>query len=87
LGLQDAKGGVLVPDVVPGGDAAHRGLANGDIILHLDKDVTASPDEVWKAINAERSEKHEFTMMLVLQKHPRSPGAEWAVLRLREPAG
>jgi hypothetical protein len=32
---------------------------NGDIILRADKDVTASPDEVWKAINAERSEKRE----------------------------
>ena len=45
------------------------------------------PDEVWKAINAEHAEKREFTMMLVLQKHPQAPGAEWVVLRLRKPAG
>jgi hypothetical protein len=43
------------------------------------QDATASPDDVWKAINAERAERHEFIMMLVLQKHPRAPGAEWVV--------
>lgn len=87
LGLEDREGGVLVANVVPGSDAARRGVANGDIILRVDKDSTASPDEVWKAINAERAAKREFTMMLVLQKHPLAPGAEWVVLRLREPAG
>jgi serine protease Do len=87
LGLQDGKGGVLVAGVVPGSDAARRGMADGDIILRVDRDATASPDDVWKVINAERSEKREFTMMLVLQKHPKAPGAEWVVLRLREPTG
>ena len=29
----------------------------------------------------------EFTMLLILQKHPKAPGAEWVVLRLQEPAG
>ena len=87
LGLEDAAGGVLVADVVPGSDAARRGMANGDIILRVDRDATASPDDVWKAINAERAERREFTMMLVLQKHPQAPGAEWVVLRLPEPAG
>ena len=62
-------------------------MTNGDIILRVDRDATASPDDVWKAINAERAEKREFTMMLVLQKHPKAPGAEWVVLRLHEPAG
>jgi hypothetical protein len=68
-------------------DAARRGTANGNIMLRVDSDATASPDEVWKATNAERSEKREFTMMLVLRKHPKAPGAERAVLRLQEPAG
>ena len=87
LGLEDTEGGVLVADVVPGSDAAHRGMTSGDIILRVDRDATASPNDVWKAINAERVDKREFTMMLVLQKHPRAPGAEWVVLRLQGPAG
>ena len=86
LGLEDTAGGVLVTDVVPGSDAAQRGMTSGDIILRVDRDETASPDDIWKAINAERAEKREFTMMLVLQKHPRAPGAEWVVLRLPGPA-
>jgi hypothetical protein len=77
----------LVADVVAGSDAARRGMTNGDIILRVDRDATASPDDVWKALNAERAEKREFIMMLVQQKHPRAPGAEWVVLRLHEPAG
>jgi serine protease Do len=87
LGLEDTEGGVLVADVVAGSDAARRGMTNGDIILRVDRDATASPDDVWKALNAERAEKREFIMMLVQQKHPRAPGAEWVVLRLHEPAG
>ncbi len=87
LGLENTAGGVLVAGVVPGSDAALRGLTNGDIILRVDNDATASPDDVWKALHAERAEKREFTMMLVLQKHPKAPGAEWVVLRLREPTG
>jgi S1-C subfamily serine protease len=81
------KGGVLVADVVPGSDAARRGMTNGDIILRVDRDAAASPDDVWKALKAERAEKREFIMVLVQQKHPRAPGAEWVVLRLHEPAG
>jgi serine protease Do len=87
LGLADTEGGVLVTDVVPGSDAARRGMTNGDVILRVDRDATASPDDIWKAINDERAERREFTMMLVLQKHPRAPGAEWVVLRLQGPAG
>ena len=87
LGLGGTEGGVLVAAVAPGSDAALRGLKTGDIILRVAKEATASPDEVWKAINVERTEKREFTMMLVLQKHPNMPGAEWIVLRLQGPAG
>jgi serine protease Do len=86
LGLKDAEGGVLVAEVVPGSDAARRGMTNGDIILRVDRDPTASPEDIWKAIDAERAEGREFIMMLVLQKQPKAPGAEWVVLRLRAPA-
>lgn len=82
LGLADVQGGVLVSGVVPGSDAARRGIADGDIILRVHGAPMASPDDVWKAINAERAEKRELTMMLVLQKNPKVPGAEWVVLRL-----
>jgi serine protease Do len=87
LGLTDTEGGVVVADVVPGSDAARRGMTNGDIILRVGRNAAASPDDVWKAINAERAEGREFTIMLVLQKHPKAPGAEWVVLRIQEPAG
>jgi serine protease Do len=87
LGVASTAGGVLVAEVAPGSDAALRGMTNGDIILRVNRNATASPDDVWKAINAEREERREFTLMLVLRKHPREPGAEWIVLRLQEPAG
>jgi len=87
LGLENTAGGVLVAGVVPGSDAARRGMTDGDIILRVVRDATATPDDVWHAIDAERAAKREFTMMLVLQKHPHAPGAEWVVLRLPESAG
>jgi hypothetical protein len=82
-GSQDAT----VADVAPGSDAARSGITSGDIILRVGRGVAASPDAVWKAISSQRTEKRECTIMLVLEKHPRAPGAKWVVLRLQEPAG
>ena len=79
----------LTPPVIA---AVSRGsgpqaLLRGRPAHKVQRDATASPDDVWKAINAGHAEKHEFTMMLVLQKHSRAPGAEWVVLRLEQAAG
>jgi serine protease Do len=87
LRLDDTESGVLVARVTPGSGAARRGMTDGDIILRVDRDAMASLDDIWKAINAARAERREFTMMLVLQKHLKVPGSEWVVLRLQELAG
>lgn len=87
LGLDDTEAGVLVSGVVPGSDAAHRGMTNGDIILRVGGAATALPADVWHAINAERAAKREFAMLLVLQKQRKAPGPSWIVVRLPESAG
>jgi len=86
-GLEDDVGGVLVSGVVPGSDAARRGMTEGDVILRVQgKPVTAAGD-VQSSIAAEREAKHRFIMMLVLQKGRTTPGPSWVALRLPDSEG
>jgi serine protease Do len=82
LGLQDMSGGVLVSGVIPGSDAARRGMTDGDVILRAQNTTTMSPADVQRAIDAERAAKRRFIMMLVLQKAHTVPGPSWVALRL-----
>jgi serine protease Do len=86
LGLEDNPGGVLVSAVTPGSDAAQRGLVAGDVILRVQDQPVASPAEVQGALAQERAAKHQFAMLLVLQKERKFPGPSWLVLRLPESA-
>ena len=82
LGLEDGLSGVLVNGVLPGSDAAHRGVAAGDVILRVQDKPMAQPGDVQHAISALRGENHPFVMMLILPKVRKIPGPEWVVLRL-----
>ncbi len=82
LGLEDGLSGVLVNSVLPGSDAAHRGVAAGDVILRVQDKPMAQPGDVQHAISALRGENHPFVMMLILPKVRKIPGPEWVVLRL-----
>jgi Do/DeqQ family serine protease len=46
------RGGVVVEDVDPDGVAAQAGLAEGDIIVEVDRQPVQTPDEVRKALGA-----------------------------------
>jgi serine protease Do len=82
LGLEDGLSGVLVNSVLPGSDAAHRGVGAGDVILRVQDKPMAQPGDVQHAISALRGENRPFVMMLVLPKVRKIPGPEWVVLRL-----
>jgi serine protease Do len=85
LGLQDLAGGVLISAVLPGSDAARRGMADGDVILRVQDKPTGSPADVQQSIDAERAAKHRVLLVLVLQKLRKVPGPSWVTLRLPEP--
>jgi serine protease Do len=86
-GLEDDVGGVLVSGVVPGSDAARRGMTEGDVILRVQGKSVAAARDVQSSIAAEREAKHRFIMMLVLQKERTVPGPSWVALRLPDAAG
>jgi len=85
-GLEDDVGGVLVSGVVPGSDAARRGITEGDVILRIQAKPVAATADVQSSITAEREAKRRFIMMLVLQKERAAPGPSWIALRLPDAA-
>jgi serine protease Do len=86
-GLEDDVGGVLVSGVVPGSDAARRGMTEGDVILRTQNKPVAAAADVQSSIAAESEAKRRFIMMLVLQKQRTTPGPSWVALRLPDHAG
>ncbi len=84
--LPDAHG-VLVTGVLPGTDAAVRGLSPGDVIEQVGKTSVQTPDDVSREIGAARVEKRGFALFLVMRKHQnvtpaQEPGPGWMVLQL-----
>jgi serine protease Do len=86
-GLEGGVSGVLVSGVVPGSDAARRGMTEGDVILRVQDKTIAAPADVQASIDAERDARRRFIVMLVLQKQRKVPGPSWLALRLPEPSG
>jgi S1-C subfamily serine protease len=74
--------GVLVKSVAPYSDPAHRGMASGDVILRVQGNPVATPDDVLSAITAARTDKRDFVMMLIVPKVRDVPGPKWIALRL-----
>jgi C-terminal processing protease CtpA/Prc len=74
-------GGVLVQSVVPGGPAANSGLANGDVIVAIDGQAVASPDQLRNLISNRpvgqqiildaRRENNAFRVALITGAFPR----------------
>lgn len=82
LGVAEGLNGVLVTAVAPDSDAAHQGMAAGDVILRVQNQPVATPEEVRSDIDAARAAKHEFVLMLVLPKVQVEPGPEWMSLQV-----
>jgi serine protease Do len=80
-GLGNDLRGVLVKSVAPYSDPAIRGMASGDVILRVQNKQVATPDDVLSGINAARTGKRDFVLMLVLPKVRDVPGPKWIALR------
>jgi serine protease Do len=86
-GLGEDLSGVLVKTVAPGSDAAQRGMQSGDLILRVQQKSVAAPEDVLSGVNAARTGKHEYVLMLVLPKVRDIPGPKWIALRSGTPDG
>ena len=82
LKLGTDAGGVLIKNVAQYSDAANRGLTSGDVILRVQDRPVTTADDVISGINAARSDKRDFVLMLILPKTREIPGPEWIALRV-----
>jgi serine protease Do len=87
LGLEDGVSGVLVTNVAPNSDSAHRGMASGDIILRVQDKSVASPGEVQSGLDAARAAKRDYVLLLVLPKVRDVQGPKWVALQLGTTGG
>jgi serine protease Do len=79
--------GVIITGVLPGTDAAQRGLGPGDVIEQVGDTVVASAADVQHEIDQARTDKRLFALFLVARKNQsvtaaQLPGPKWLTLRL-----
>jgi serine protease Do len=79
--------GVLVKSVAANSDSAQKGVAGGDIILRVQDNPVATPDDVRSAIGAARTAKRDYVLMLVLPKKSDVGGPKWVALHLSTAGG
>jgi serine protease Do len=82
LGLADGLTGVMVSGVAANSDPQRRGMTAGDIVLRVQNDPVATPDEVQAGFDAVRTAKRDFVQVLVLPKVRTAPGPKWVALQL-----
>ena len=59
--------GVLITPVAANTDAAHRGLAAGDVILRLQQETVASSADMRAALDKARAQQHDSSRCWFLQ--------------------
>jgi serine protease Do len=86
-GVQPGAQGVIVTGVLPGTDAAQRGLGLGDVIEQVDDAPVSSAAAVQQEIERARSASRPFALFLVMRKNQpvtaaQLPGPKWVALRV-----
>lgn len=64
-GLDDRATGVLVTDVLRGGNAADKGLTEGDVIVEVDQEEVNTPDDVAKKIEEAEHQGYRVVTLLI----------------------
>jgi serine protease Do len=83
----EAGSGVVLTGVLPGTDAAQRGLAPGDVIMQVGDAPVVSAAELQHEIDRAREANRAFVLFLVERKNQamtaaQHPKAKWMALRL-----
>jgi serine protease Do len=71
--LAEGEGGVLVQDINAGSIAAERGLVAGDVILRVQGNAVATPEDVAKSLADARTQNRHFALLLL----QRPTGQRW----------
>ncbi len=83
----EATQGVVLTGVLPGTDAAHRGLATGDVIVQVGEATVQSAADLQREIDRARTERRDFALLLVEPKNQsmtaaQHPVAKWIAVRV-----
>jgi serine protease Do len=83
----EAQSGVVVTAVLPGTDAAQRGLSAGDVIVQVGDDAVATAADLQGAIGRARAGGRGIGLFLVSKRNQsvtpaQLPGPKWLPLRL-----
>ena len=76
--LEEGVGGVVVTGVDSGGSAEEKGLKAGDVIVEVDQERVATPDEVESFVEQAREAERRSLTLLVY----RGGEYQWIVLRI-----
>ena len=76
--LDPESEGVVVLEVEPASDAADRGLRAGDVIVEIDQEPVANPEEVVRHLEQAREDGYRVVTLLVL----RNGEYQWVALRI-----
>ncbi len=64
-GLEKETDGVVIVDVNPDGNAAKKGLREGDVIKRVGQSAVTTPDDVQNAVSANRKAQKKSVLLLV----------------------
>jgi serine protease Do len=78
FGLDDNLTGVIVTKVAPDGTAADAGLNPGDVVIEVQLEKVASPEEVARLLSLARQRQRRYVAMLVQN----ADGLRWIALSL-----
>ena len=76
--LEEGVGGVVVTEVDSGGSAEEKGLQPGDVIVEVDQERVATPNEVESYVEQAREAERRSLTLLVY----RGGEYQWIVLRI-----
>ena len=78
--LDDKAEGVVITDVLPEGNAAKKSLEPGDVIIEVDMESVAGPDDVVDMVDRAKEEGSRVVTLLVHRKN--KGDREWIAVRL-----
>jgi serine protease Do len=85
--IRPEASGLLVTGVLPGTDAAQRGIGPGDVIEQVNDSAVQTAADLQREIDRARADKRDYAMFLVMRKNQpvtaaQLPGPKWVALRV-----
>jgi serine protease Do len=78
--LDEETDGVVITDVLPGGNAAEKNLKPGDVIVEIDQEDVRNPEDVNDRVEKAKEEGYRIITLLVFRQG--KSDFEWVAVRL-----